>query len=226
MDIAPFVGITGTPAIGLSSPAPYLYVVAATQTGGVNPTYNHWLYALSLTTGHPEILPSGVKIATPDSVFNSSQENQRPALLLDNGTVYIGFGSNGLPGDYRGWLLAYNAATLAQTGAFNVTPGHLRKAAFGKAVEGRRRILTTMYTSSPEMGRSTQAAAYPAMATAPCGSIRRADFPSPIIFPLATTRPWAAWISGPAPRCWSIPRAPRRSRTCCWARRKTVPCTS
>ena len=122
MDIAPFMGITGTPVIGLSTPTPYLYVVAATQTSGVNPTYNHWLYALSLTTGHPEILPSGVKIATPDSVFNSSQENQRPALLLDNGTVYIGFGSNGLPGDYRGWLLAYNAATLAQTGAFNVAP--------------------------------------------------------------------------------------------------------
>jgi hypothetical protein len=35
--------------------------------------------------------------------------------------VYIAFGSNGLSGDYHGWLFAYDATTLQQTGVFDVT---------------------------------------------------------------------------------------------------------
>jgi hypothetical protein len=119
MEIAPFVGITGTPVIEASTST--LYVIAATQSVALNPTYSHWLYALDLATGQRVIQPAGVKIASPDSVFDSSVESQRPALLLDNGTVYIAFGSNGLPGDYHGWLFGYNSSTLQQTGAFNVT---------------------------------------------------------------------------------------------------------
>src|ERR1700674_1462207 len=83
--IVPFVGITGTPAIGMSTSA--LYVVAAIQTTGATPPYTQRLYALDLATGHPEIQPGGVTIATPTSVFSSLVENQRAALLLDNGTV-------------------------------------------------------------------------------------------------------------------------------------------
>jgi hypothetical protein len=115
-DIVPIVGITGTPVIGASSSA--LYVVAAAQTIALNPTYSQQLYALDLATGQPEIQPAGVGIL---QVFGSSGENQRPALLLDNGTVYIAFGSNGLPSDYHGWLFGYDSSSLQQTGAFNVT---------------------------------------------------------------------------------------------------------
>jgi hypothetical protein len=115
-DIVPIVGITGTPVIGASSSA--LYVVAAAQTIALNPTYSQQLYALDLATGQPEIQPAGVGIL---QVFGSSGENQRPALLLDNGTLYIAFGSNGLPSDYHGWLFGYDSSSLQQTGAFNVT---------------------------------------------------------------------------------------------------------
>jgi hypothetical protein len=121
MDITPFVGITGTPAIALSAPSSYLYVVGETQTITLNPTYSHWLYALDLATGQPAIQPAGVEITSLDSAFGSSVENQRPALLLDNGNLYIAFGSNGLPGDYHGWLFAYGSTNLQQTGAFDVT---------------------------------------------------------------------------------------------------------
>lgn len=132
MDIAPFVGITGTPVIDGSTSTPWtLYVVAAAQTVPVppefNPTYSHWLYALDLTAVPPEIQPpgAGVGIASPGSpisAFNSSAELQGPALLLDHGTVYIAFGSNGLPNDYHGWLFGYDALTLQRTGVFDVTP--------------------------------------------------------------------------------------------------------
>ena len=126
-DIVPFVGITGTPVIGGS--APTLYVVAATQIPAHNPTYSQQLYALDLTTVPPPVQAPGVEITSPPgqaSVFFPSHENQRPALLLDNGTVYIAFGSNGVPGDYHGWLFAYDSSTLQQTGVFNVTPNAIQ----------------------------------------------------------------------------------------------------
>jgi hypothetical protein len=49
-------------------------------------------------------------------------QNQRPALLLNNGVVYIGFGSHSDVQPYHGWVLGYNATTLQQTMAFNATP--------------------------------------------------------------------------------------------------------
>jgi hypothetical protein len=98
-DIVPFIGITGTPVIDASSS--YLYVVAETQTiptnTSLNPTYLERLYALDLATGQPKIHPAGVQISTPSSVsptFSPLLGNQRAALLLDSGTVYIAFGSH------------------------------------------------------------------------------------------------------------------------------------
>jgi hypothetical protein len=54
--------------------------------------------------------------------FSSQWENQRPGLLLQGGYVYIGFASHGDNGPWHGWILAYNAATLAQTGVWNTSP--------------------------------------------------------------------------------------------------------
>ena len=131
--IVPFVGITGTPVIDVS--ASTLYVVASTQTTATNPTRSQRLYALNLATGQPEIQPAGVEIASsaPQApVFDSSVENQRPALLLDNGTVYTAFGSYGgqcvgqtVECPYHGWLFGFNASTLQQNMVFDVTPGSL-----------------------------------------------------------------------------------------------------
>jgi len=129
MNITPTVGITGTPVIGGSAAVPYLYVVAATQSyaaGAFNPTYVHRLYALDLTTGQKEILQGGQEITSPDSVFDSSTELQGSALLLDNGTLYVAFDTNGLPGSYHGWLFGYDSTSLQQTGHFDVTPEALQ----------------------------------------------------------------------------------------------------
>jgi hypothetical protein len=141
-EIEPFVGITGTPVIDLS--ASVLYVVAESQTINGAPDscsmtskYCHFLFALDLSTGQPIIRPEGAGIVTlagQSSVFDPSEENQRAALLLDNGTVYIAFGSSGglcvlppPPGElgpcpYHGWLFGYDSSSLRQVGAFNVTP--------------------------------------------------------------------------------------------------------
>jgi hypothetical protein len=46
---------------------------------------------------------------------------QRAALLLSNGTVYIGFGSHGDNNTWQGWLMAYNSSTLAQQWVWHST---------------------------------------------------------------------------------------------------------
>jgi hypothetical protein len=122
-NISPFIGITGTPVIDLRSST--LYVVAETWTPGLNPIYHQRLYALDLASGQPKIDPSGVEIsATPSGApaFSPLWENQRAALLLENGTVYIAFASYQDQGNYHGWLLGYDASTLRQTFAFDDTP--------------------------------------------------------------------------------------------------------
>jgi hypothetical protein len=121
--MGPFVGITGSPAIDAN--ASLLYAVAATQIPALNSTYNHVLYALDLATGSI-VPPSGAAVVSPDSQFHSQVELQRSALLLDQGSVYVAFGSNAFgstsPGPYHGWLFKHDAALLQSPEAFNVTP--------------------------------------------------------------------------------------------------------
>jgi hypothetical protein len=129
-NIVPFVGITGTPAIDRNRSV--LYVVAANETITLNPARSHLLYAIDLSTGS-NLQRAGVGIVPPDPLFNSAVENQRPALLLDNGAVYVGFGSYGgqcagqtIPCPYRGLLYEYDASSLHQIGVFDVVPNALQ----------------------------------------------------------------------------------------------------
>ncbi len=125
-DIAPFLGITGTPVIDLSSST--LYVVAKTKSIGSNPTYSQLLYALDLATGQSKLQPAGAQINSPVSVspvFSNLLENQRAALLLDHNTVYVAFGSHGGQGNYHGWLLGFDSSTLQQTLYFDTTSNAL-----------------------------------------------------------------------------------------------------
>jgi hypothetical protein len=131
-DIAPEIGITGTPVIDPSTGT--LYVVAKTkEVSGTSTNFVQRLHALDIATGSekfggPIVLQATVP-GTGDGndgaghvPFNSLRENQRAALLLNNGTVYIAFGSHGDVSPYHGWVLAYDAQTLGQVFAFNDTP--------------------------------------------------------------------------------------------------------
>lgn len=132
--IDPFIGITGTPVIDASTST--LYAVAETQQSVASIlTYSHVIYALDLLSGQLKIRPKGGFFSTPAAyrpAFASTYENQRPALLLDNGTVYAAFGSYNLPEDLPntppddppnnslGWLFGFDSRSLDQTGYFSV----------------------------------------------------------------------------------------------------------
>jgi len=116
------IGVTSTPVI--DPLAGTLYVVAKTLENG---THTFRLHALDVATGLDKVTPTLIGASVPNAkgtlTFNPTFQMQRPALLLSNGTVYIGFGSNGCDVyAYHGWLLAYDATSLQQLAAFSTTP--------------------------------------------------------------------------------------------------------
>src|SRR5580692_5742074 len=54
--------------------------------------------------------------------FNAARANQRSALTLVNGQLYVAWASYGDNKPYHGWIAAFNPTTLALTGVLNTTP--------------------------------------------------------------------------------------------------------
>ena len=109
------VGITSTPVIDPASRT--LYVVSKTrESQGDQQT----LHALDLLTGDERGTP--VRIAAPG--FMPTLHLNRPGLLLQDGVIYIGFGSHcdDRKELYHGWIFADDATTLEQRGFYNTTP--------------------------------------------------------------------------------------------------------
>jgi uncharacterized membrane protein len=131
-DIEFEVGILGTPVIDARTST--LYVVSKTKERtsffSSDGRYEQRLHALDLSTGAEKSGgPVGIQATVPgrgdggDTIrFDAKLENQRPALLLTKGTVYICWASHTGDGQYHGWVIAYDAATLRQKGACVVTP--------------------------------------------------------------------------------------------------------
>ncbi|MGZ4414023.1 MAG: LamG-like jellyroll fold domain-containing protein, partial [Gaiellaceae bacterium] len=130
-DIPNEIGITGTPVI--DSATGTLYVDAATkEVSGGTTTYFHRLHALDITTGAERSgSPATIQASVPGTGTGSQggnlsfvplRQNQRSALLLSNGVVYLGFSSRGDQEPFHGWVLGYNATTLQQVMVYCSTP--------------------------------------------------------------------------------------------------------
>jgi hypothetical protein len=126
-DVAPEIGITGTPTINPATNT--LYVVAATKESGV---YFSRLHAINILTGAEQANSPVVVTATLAGTGNGSSggkltfsplwENQRSALNYYNGYVYFGYAAHGDNGPWHGWIFAYNATTLAQSAVVLTSP--------------------------------------------------------------------------------------------------------
>jgi len=128
--LSPQTGILSTPVIDPGSNT--LYCVAANL---VNTAAVYYLHALDITTGAekfngPVPIQASVAGNAPDAVdgivtLNTVNQVQRSALLLIGASVFVAFASVQEGEEtpvYHGWLLGYNATTLAQTFVFNTSP--------------------------------------------------------------------------------------------------------
>jgi hypothetical protein len=120
LDINGQMGIMGTPVIDKERGV--LYVVALTNVGkqtGPGTGFTQKLHELDLATGAD--LPESPVTIQADS-FDPLMQNQRPALLLANGKVYVGYSSHCDKDPYHGFLFAYDAKTLRQVSVLNTSP--------------------------------------------------------------------------------------------------------
>jgi hypothetical protein len=125
--VTPTIGITATPAIDRGAgPHGVIYLVAMSLD--TTPSYHQRLHALDVTTGAEvfggpkEIAASFPAAGGGTNTFDPANYEERAALTLANGVLYTAWTSHCDISPYSGWIIAYNATTLAQSAVLNVAP--------------------------------------------------------------------------------------------------------
>jgi hypothetical protein len=135
------LGITGTPYIDLATRTIYLDAMT-TPDGGT--TKRHRIFALSLDDGTTRAgwpVDVEAKVAT----FDSSVQNQRGALVVLDGVLYVPYGGHyGDCGAYHGWLVGVDVTSPATVHAWK-TPadGGGAWASAGVSTDGTSLYVTT-----------------------------------------------------------------------------------
>lgn len=142
-DIAPVIGITGTPVIDLTHNCMYVIPKTKEVVGGVT-HFVQRLHAISLSDGTDIATPYQIGDTTGTNTnntniyaygngdgcvtdpynktgkkvvqFNALRENQRTGLSLVNGTLYVAWASHSDQGPYHGWIATWNVSNLTTSG--------------------------------------------------------------------------------------------------------------
>jgi hypothetical protein len=137
------LGITGTPVIDAASEALYLDAMIAEPTGP-----HHLIFALSIADGAP--LPGwpvdvGAALAARGLAFHARYQNQRGALAIVGGRVFVPYGGHfGDCGDYRGWIVGVALANPSDIVAWHTSaPKGGIWAPGGIVANGQRLIFAT-----------------------------------------------------------------------------------
>jgi hypothetical protein len=130
-DLAPDVGVTGTPVI---DPATGILYVVSKSIDSTLTTFYQRLHAIDIATGNEKVgAPLLIAPTYPGTggggttvTFTSQWANQRAGLALVNGTVYVAWGSHEDDKPYYGWLVGfqYSGSALTQTAVFNAAPNN------------------------------------------------------------------------------------------------------
>ncbi len=148
-DLVPVFGITGTPVIDATTGTMYLVAITIERGKTVQR-----LHALDIATGNDKPdSPVTITASVPGTgggsdgaslTFRPLRQNQRAALLLDQGVVYVAWGGHCDIPPYHGWIIGYDASSLAQVGVFNDTPdgrdGGIWQAGGGLAADAAGKI--------------------------------------------------------------------------------------
>ena len=106
-----------------------IYLVARTKEDG---RYVQRLYALDIRSGSDAAVPVTIEASVNSPArdasngvlrFDPKNGNQRPALALSHKLVLIAWASHEDIQPYHGWVMAYDAKTLAQVAVWCSTPG-------------------------------------------------------------------------------------------------------
>lgn len=126
-DIAPHVGVTGTPVIDSTTSTIYVESFSAV---GFN--YFHKLHALDLATGYERsgspvsisATVSGYGLGSTNGLlpFNNLTQINRSALLLANNSVYVAYGSLCDKTPASGWIFKFTESPLALADVFVSAP--------------------------------------------------------------------------------------------------------
>jgi len=138
--VTPQIGITSTPVIALKPGTTEGAIFAVAMSKDSSGKYRQRLHKVGLATGQP--VAAGVEVFAKypgtgeDSkdgyaFFDPKQYKERSGLLLLNGVVYLGWASHCDYPPYTGWIMGYNAVTLAQTSVIDVTPNGAEGAIWG-----------------------------------------------------------------------------------------------
>ena len=123
--ISPEIGITATPVIDPATNT--IYVVAMTKENG---SYVHRLHALDTATGaekpgSPVVITASIPGKGDGGstvTLISKNYKERAGLVLSNGVLYTTWASHCDEALYHGWVISYDAKTLAQVGVYVNTP--------------------------------------------------------------------------------------------------------
>jgi hypothetical protein len=128
-DLAPDIGITGTPVIDPATGTLYLVTKTKNTAGTV---FHQRLHALNILTGSEKFSGPMDVAATVSGTgggssggmlsFDNKINAQRPALLLETGHVIVSWASHCDRFQYHGWVISYNAGTLAREAVYAVAP--------------------------------------------------------------------------------------------------------
>jgi hypothetical protein len=117
-------GILGTPVIDREKDRVFVVGRSCDDRGQ---SCRHTLASIALGSG--QVMSSAILAGSSGTdTFDSNAQWQRPGLLLDKGRVYIAFGAGPTFGQheedyvYHGWVLGYDADTLANATAYCTTP--------------------------------------------------------------------------------------------------------
>jgi len=144
------VGIIGTPVVDLASRALFLNAMVTPDNGT---TIKHYILSLNVDTGaiNPG-WPVDVEMTAEYNgmTFTAAVQQQRPALAIVNGILYVGYGSMRDCGLYRGWLVGVPINNPASVTAWATSAiGGAIWAVGGVASDGNNPFVTTGNTFQP-----------------------------------------------------------------------------
>jgi hypothetical protein len=168
-------GVSGTPVIDPATNTMYL-ISSDSLTTAQGTTYVARLHALDITTGAEKLGgPVPIQASVPGTgagsvggvlTFDPLVQRQRAGLLLLNGVLYVGFGSDGADdGAWHGWIFSFGETTLQRLDAFcttvNGAGGGIWMGGAGLAAEVTDPVNKPYGRMFLSTGNGTYAASYP-----------------------------------------------------------------